>query len=204
MAKKTAKKKLPVKKLVKAKVKKAVVKKSLAKKPAAKKLSAKKSPVKKSLVKKSVAKKRVVKRPVVSRSAVKKPTVKRASAVKIVTWPETEQVYSPLVTAMLKQLDDAKAENIVTLDLVGKSTMADTMIVASGRSSRHVNAIADQIATKLREFGQKNVRVEGIPQCDWVLVDSGDVIVHIFRPEVRSFYNLEKLWSANAPQDPSS
>jgi ribosome-associated protein len=109
--------------------------------------------------------------------------------------------YPPLVQSVLDQLSDSKADQIVTIDLVNKSTMADTMIVASGRSNRHVNAIADQVAEKLRGMGQKNLRIEGMPQCDWVLVDSGDVIVHIFRPEVRSFYNLEKLWSENAPHE---
>ncbi len=108
--------------------------------------------------------------------------------------------YPALVEAVLTQLDDAKADAIVTIDLGNKSSVADYMVVASGRSNRHVNAIADQIVQKLGSLGQKNIRVEGIPQCDWVLVDSGDVIVHIFRPEVRSFYNLEKLWS-QAPSE---
>jgi ribosome-associated protein len=110
-------------------------------------------------------------------------------------------VYSPLVEAVLKQLDDAKAEQIAVIDLVNRSTMADTMVIASGRSDRHVNAIADQVVETLEKNGLKNLRVEGKPQCDWVLVDSGDIIVHVFRPEVRSFYNLEKLWSPNAPKD---
>jgi len=73
------------------------------------------------------------------------------------------------------------------------------MIVASGRSNRHVAAIAEQLVEKLKHAGYKDLRIEGQPHCDWVLVDAGDVIVHIFRPEVRSFYNLEKLWSAEAP-----
>jgi ribosome-associated protein len=76
------------------------------------------------------------------------------------------------------------------------------MVVASGRSSRHVGAIADQLIDKLKQTGrQEGLRVEGMPQCDWVLVDAGDVVVHVFRPEVRSFYNLEKLWSEHAPQE---
>jgi ribosome-associated protein len=105
-----------------------------------------------------------------------------------------------MITAVLKQLDDGKAEQVVAMDLSGKSTIADTMIVATGRSGRHVNAIADQVVDELSKHGMKNIRIEGIPQCDWVLVDAGDVIVHIFRPEVRSFYNLEKLWAANVPE----
>jgi ribosome-associated protein len=102
--------------------------------------------------------------------------------------------------ALLSQLDDAKAEEVITMDLSEKSTIADTMVVASGRSGRHVNAIADQVVEALAKQGLKNIRIEGVPQCDWVLVDAGDVIVHVFRPEVRSFYNLEKLWAANVPE----
>jgi ribosome-associated protein len=75
------------------------------------------------------------------------------------------------------------------------------MVIATGRSNRHVGAIADQLAVKLKEVGQRDVRVEGLPHADWVLVDAGDVIVHIFRPEVRSFYNIEKLWSYRAPDE---
>lgn len=100
---------------------------------------------------------------------------------------------------ILKQLDDSKAEQVVTIDVSRKSTVADVMVVASGRSNRHVSAIAEQVVERLSHLGKKNLRVEGMPQCDWVLVDAGDVMVHVFRPEVRSFYNLEKLWSEHAP-----
>jgi ribosome-associated protein len=102
---------------------------------------------------------------------------------------------------VLSQLDDAKAEAVVTINLDGKGALADSMVVASGRSNRHVGAIADQLVDKLKEAGHRNLRIEGMPQCDWVLVDTGDVVVHLFRPEVRSFYNLEKLWSEHAPQE---
>ncbi len=98
-------------------------------------------------------------------------------------------------------LEDAKAEEIVSIDLHGKAALADAMIVASGRSNRHVSAIADQLTENLKAAGLKNLRIEGLPHCDWVVIDAGDVIVHIFRPEVRSFYNIEKLWSPNAPAD---
>lgn len=108
---------------------------------------------------------------------------------------------NPLLTTILSQLEDAKAENIVTIDLNGKAVIADGMIVASGRSNRHVGAIADQLVERLKHDGRKDLRVEGLPNADWVLVDAGDVIVHIFRPEVRSFYNLEKLWSDHAPDE---
>ncbi len=102
---------------------------------------------------------------------------------------------------VLAQLDDAKAEQVVTIGLDDKTAIADNMVVASGRSNRHVGAIADQLVEKLKAAGRRDLRIEGMPQCDWVLVDAGDVVVHIFRPEVRSFYNLEKLWSAHAPDE---
>ncbi len=108
---------------------------------------------------------------------------------------------NPLLTSILSHLEDAKAEDIVTIDLNGKAVIADGMIVASGRSNRHVGAIADQLVEKLKGEGHKDLRVEGLPHADWVLVDAGDVVVHIFRPEVRSFYNLEKLWSDHAPDE---
>lgn len=96
-------------------------------------------------------------------------------------------------------LDDNKAEDLVTIDLTGKSSLADYMVVASGRSNRHVGAIADHVLKRLKELGVEGVQVEGLPSCDWVLVDAGDVIVHIFRPEVRQFYRLERLWLEEAP-----
>lgn len=107
-----------------------------------------------------------------------------------------------LLTTVLNSLNDAKAEDIVTIDLEGKTSMADQMVIASGRSQRHVGAIADQLIDKLKSEGQRNIRVEGMPNCDWVLIDTGDVIAHIFRPEVRQFYNLEKMWTADRPNDP--
>lgn len=98
---------------------------------------------------------------------------------------------------VLAQLDDAKAEDTLTIDLEGKTTIADYMVVTSGRSNRQVGAIADRLLRAFSERGIDGVRVEGMPHCDWVLLDAGDVIVHIFRPEVRAFYNLEKMWAAN-------
>ena len=106
-----------------------------------------------------------------------------------------------MLSTILDQLDDAKAEHVVTIDLDGKAAIADAMVVASGRSNRHVGAIADQLIERLKAAGHRGLRVEGMPQCDWVLVDAGDVVVHVFRPEVRSFYNLEKLWSEHAPAE---
>ena len=97
---------------------------------------------------------------------------------------------------VLASLDDAKAEDTVTIDIAGKSALGDFMVVTSGRSHRHVGAIADRLASDLKQAGFGPTRVEGLPHCDWVLIDSGDIIVHIFRPEVREFYNLEKMWMA--------
>jgi ribosome-associated protein len=106
-----------------------------------------------------------------------------------------------LLKDVVHWLDEAKAENVVTIDLAGKSSIGDFMVVATGRSDRHVGAIADQLQRKLKENGQGRVRVEGLSACDWVLIDTGDIIVHVFRPEVREFYNLEKMWSADRPGD---
>lgn len=99
---------------------------------------------------------------------------------------------------VLASLDDMKAEDTVSIDLAGKTTIADHMVVTSGRSNRHVGSIADRVVKDLEEAGLRDVRVEGVPHCDWVLIDAGDVIVHVFRPEVRSFYNLEKMWGRPA------
>lgn len=98
----------------------------------------------------------------------------------------------------MASLDDDKAEDILAIDIRGKSAFADMLVIASGRSARHVGALADHVVRKLKEAGVKDVRVEGMPQADWVLVDAGDVVVHLFRPEVRSFYNIEKIWTAGA------
>ena len=96
---------------------------------------------------------------------------------------------------VLASIDDMKAEDTVTIDLTGKSSIADHMVVTSGRSNRQVGAIADRVVQDLHKAGLKKVRVEGMPHCDWVLIDAGDVIVHVFRPEVRAFYQLEKMWA---------
>jgi ribosome-associated protein len=104
-----------------------------------------------------------------------------------------------IVRNMLTALEDAKAENIVSIDLSGKTTLADTMIIATGRSNVHVGAIADRVIQSCKDAGLTAPRTEGMPHCDWVLVDAGDVIVHVFRPEVRQFYNLEKMWGGDRP-----
>lgn len=194
-AKKTVAKtasKSPAKKV---KAAKKAVKKTAAPKVAGKKAVAKKPAAKKVVAKKAAPKKIVARKAVARKAAPKAPALKQAVAAPVAApkWP-------PLVMDVLAQLEDSKAEQVVTIDVSKKSSVADVMVVASGRSNRHVSAIADQVVEKLEKSGRKNVRVEGMPQCDWVLVDAGDVMVHIFRPEVRSFYNLEKLWSEHAPQ----
>ena len=97
---------------------------------------------------------------------------------------------------VLACLEDIKAEDNVTIDLSGKSSIGDYMVVTTGRSQRHVGAVADRVVKDIKAAGVRGVRVEGMRQGDWVLIDAGDVIVHVFRPEVREFYNLEKMWSA--------
>lgn len=96
---------------------------------------------------------------------------------------------------VLQSLDDDQAVEVVTIPLTGKSNIADHMVVASGRSTRQVASMAVKLADKIKERFGKNVRIEGLPAADWVLIDADDVIVHIFRPEVRSFYNLERMWA---------
>ena len=96
---------------------------------------------------------------------------------------------------ILASLDDAKAEDTITIDLHGKTSIGDYMVVTCGRSNRHVGAVADHVLKDLKDAGLPDLRVEGMRNCDWVLIDAGDVIVHVFRPEVRAFYNLEKMWA---------
>ncbi len=95
-------------------------------------------------------------------------------------------------------LDDNKAEDVIALDTRDKSSVTDVMMIASGRSARHVSAIADYVIKALKEHGAQGVSVEGLPSCDWVLIDAGDVVLHLFRPEVRAYYNLEKMWGLDA------
>ena len=96
---------------------------------------------------------------------------------------------------VLSQLDDDQAQEVVSIPLEGKSSIADHMVVASGRSTRQVAAMAQKLAEKIKQHGFGPVRLEGLPTADWVLIDAGDVVVHLFRPEVRSFYNLERMWA---------
>ena len=109
-----------------------------------------------------------------------------------------------LLEIVQSSLDDSKAEDMVTIDLAGKTLIGDYMVVASGRSERHVGAIADNLVKHLKEARIPEVSVEGMPKCDWVLIDAGQVIVHLFQPEVREFYNIEKMWLADRPDNPHS
>jgi ribosome-associated protein len=131
------------------------------------------------------AKKKPASKP--TKKVVEKKTVK---AVARKPAPQSE-----LLSRILTSLDDDKAENIVTIDLEGRSALCDAAVIASGRSSRHVSAMAEHLARRLKEGGYGTRPVNGQAQGDWVLVDAGDVIVHLFRPEVRDYYDLEGMWS---------
>jgi len=157
-----------------------------AKKPAAKKPASKKpAPAKKSTAKKAAPAKKY---------AVKKAVRPKKAAPKRVAPREIE-----VLSRILQSLDDDKAEDIVTIDLQGRSSLCDAIVVANGRSSRHVASIADHLARRLKEAGYGTRPVDGLAQGDWVLVDAGDVIVHVFRPEVRAYYDLEGMWSVDEP-----
>jgi ribosome-associated protein len=131
--------------------------------------------------------------PKVSGKASKTARKTSAPAAALKAQPDADKT----LKMILSRLEDMKAEETVTIDLRGKSAFSDYMIVTSGRANRHVGAIAENVAKGLKETGIKSIHIEGLPNCDWVLIDSGDVVVHVFRPEVREFYNLERLWTQN-------
>jgi len=166
---------------VKKKTKKAAAKKSAVKAKKAK--PGQKAPAKKPA-------KKPVRKPV--KKPVKKPAAKPAPQKAVAA------TQSDLLKRILVSLDDDKAENIVTINLEGRSALCDAAVVASGRSSRHVAAMAEHLARKLKEGGYGTRPISGAGQGDWVLVDAGDVIVHLFRPEVREYYDLEGMWSVGA------
>ena len=157
---------------------------------AAKKKASSKTPAKKPAA--APAKKKPAKK--VAKAPAKKPT-KKPAAKKVAAAPAQKAPQSALLERILSSLDDDKAENIVTIDLQGRSALCDAAVIASGRSSRHVGAMAEHLARRLKESGYGTRPVSGQGQGDWVLVDAGDVIVHIFRPEVRDYYDLEGMWS---------
>ena len=121
------------------------------------------------------------------------PAASGTKTAKVIRMTDADK--KELLDFVLKQLDDDQAQEVVTIDLEGKSSIADYMVIASGRSTRQVASIAQKLAEKLKQNGYGPVKLEGLPAADWVLLDAGDIVVHLFRPEVRSFYNLERMWS---------
>ena len=113
--------------------------------------------------------------------------------------PQDSKESRDLANLILDVLDEHSAQEIIEIDIRGKSSISDYMIIASGRSNRHVGALSDYLIKSLKNTGKKNIGIEGLKSCDWVLIDVGDVIVHLFRPEVRAFYNIEKIWSMPSP-----
>lgn len=205
-AKKAApKKKTPVKKdsaakkaVVKVSVKKSAPKKA-AVKASAKKAAPKKAAPKKEASQKSVKAKVAPKKASVKKALVKK-SVKKAPLQKTVVKkvPDAPRGLPEILRdAALKVLDERQAENILTVNLQGKSAIADYAIIASGRSGRQLAAIADYLREAFFKAGVKQIRIEGLEQTDWVLVDAGDVLVHLFRPEVREYYQIEDIWSGS-------
>lgn len=106
-----------------------------------------------------------------------------------------------LLNVAISSLEEFKAQDVVKINLVGKTSMADFMLIASGTSSRQIRAIAENTVTEIKKSSSVNVNIEGLNQSDWVLIDAGDIIIHLFRPEVREFYNLEKMWQVDSTED---
>lgn len=143
---------------------------------------------------KTAASKQVARKPAANKPAANKPAANKPTAIKSAAQEPT------LLSRIVASLDDDKAENIVTIGLEGRSALADAIVIASGRSARHVAAIAEHLARKLKEAGYGTRPTSGAAAGDWALVDAGDVIVHIFRPEVRDYYDLEGMWSVDEPE----
>jgi ribosome-associated protein len=122
--------------------------------------------------------------------STKRKTATRAEADKL-----TPSVAESTLAAVLTSLEDSKAEEIIAINIEGKSALADRIVIASGRSHRHVAACAEHLIQALKDNGFGIARIEGMPAADWVLIDQGDIIIHLFRPEVRAFYNIEKMWA---------
>ena len=152
------------------------------------------------LTRKTTPARKPAKKPAAKKAlSVKKPAPKKKThAPKKPPAPKRAPVAeTTLLSRILKSLEDDKAEQIVDIDMQNRSSLCDAIVVASGRSSRHVTAIAEHLARRLKEAGYGTRPVDGVAQGDWVLVDAGDVIVHIFRPEVRSYYDLEGMWAVD-------
>ena len=137
------------------------------------------------------------KKPAAPKKPAKKPVSKKVSMKKAANQP-LYAVDDALLERIRTSLDDDKALDIVTIPLGGRSSLADALVIATGTSSRHVASIADHLARKLKDAGYGTRPVNGAQQGDWVLVDAGDVIVHLFRPEVREYYDLEGMWSVGS------
>ena len=144
------------------------------------------------------AKAKAAARPAVKKPPLKKPVTKKTALKKAANQPLYAADHA-LLERIRTSLDDDKAEDIVVIELEGRSSLADALVIATGRSSRHVASIAEHLARRLKDAGYGTRPVNGAQQGDWVLVDAGDVIVQLFRPEVRSYYNLEKMWGASLP-----
>ena len=132
----------------------------------------------------------------------KKPAQPKAAHPKRASRPKraAPAKKSPILGLVEKSLDDDKAQNVVVIDLTGKSSLTDFMVIATGTSTRHVAAMAEHLRERIEAKGFATPPVEGLGQSDWVLIDAGDVVVHLFRAEVRRFYNLEKMWSDAFPE----
>ncbi|WP_417316767.1 ribosome silencing factor [Emcibacter sp.] len=126
------------------------------------------------------------------------PTIQESENIPSSSEPSSTVSLKELI---LSALDDKKAEEITEINLHGKSSIADSMIIASGRSNRQVASLADHVVQTVKENGFGSCKVEGLDKADWVLIDAGDIIVHLFRPEVRAFYNLEKMWMPDFTPD---
>jgi ribosome-associated protein len=157
------------------------------------------------------------KSPRAAKAAASKTTTKKAQAINAAaasaanppespltaTLPEGPNPSAATIALVERTMDDMKADDVMVIDLRGRTSLADAMIIATGRVNRHVSAITDSVADALKAAGTPALRIEGQPACDWVLIDTGDIIVHVFRPEVRQFYNLEKMWGADRPTEQS-
>ena len=163
---------------------------------AVKKAPAKKAPAKKAAAPKKAAASKTSKTTATKAVIAKKAAPKKAAAAEVVRDSAAETL-----KLVLARLEDMKAEETVTIDLRGKSAFSDYLVVTTGRANRHVGAIAENVAKGLKEAGQKKLHVEGMTNCDWVLIDTGEVILHVFRPEVREFYNIERLWAQNTQDE---
>jgi ribosome-associated protein len=150
------------------------------------------------LTRKTTTARKPAKKPAAKKPIAKKATAaKKAAPAKKTAPKKASAPDSTLLSRILTSLDDDKAEGILTIDLEGRSSLCDTIVIANGRSSRHVASIAEHLARRLKDAGYGTRPVNGISQGDWALIDAGDVIVHVFRPEVRAYYDLEGMWSVD-------